>query len=398
MTVDESRKVGDTIGWQLRRLRRLRGLTQEELADRANVSRDLVAKLEQGRRQTARITSLESLARALDVELSVLVTRPAPAREPIARRTDRCSIEAAAIRGRDTTMTNAAAFVDRVHRAYQAARYGEAAGLLPSVSYTVDALVADGPADMRREALRLQASIAVAAAKLATKTGDAAAGRLAAERARDAAEAAEDPFGRAASEYQLICALLRTGGQEDRDNAEELAVSCAGDLRGADASSLTWRGALTLIGAIIAARRGDRTEACRRLDHAEDLARCLGADGNIGWTAFGPTNVMIHRVSATVALDDPRAALATAEQIDITAIPAGLHGRQAQFHLDSAWAHAQLREDSLAVIHLLDTERVAPEFVLTNPNVRTVIRGLLERERRPVPGLRGLALRAGVAA
>jgi transcriptional regulator with XRE-family HTH domain len=80
--VHESREFGEAIGYQLRRLRRLRKLTQEELADRADVSRDLVAKLEQGRRQTARIASLASLARALDVELSALVTRPAPALEP----------------------------------------------------------------------------------------------------------------------------------------------------------------------------------------------------------------------------------------------------------------------------------------------------------------------------
>jgi transcriptional regulator with XRE-family HTH domain len=398
VTVDGSREVGETIGYQLRRLRRLRGLTQEELADRADVSRDLVAKLEQGRRRTARLASLASLARALDVELSALLTRAAPAREPVSRRGDLRSIAGTTVDRHATTMTDASALVDRVHRAYQAARYSEAAGLLPSVSYTVDALVVEGPANGRRDALRLQASIAVAAAKLATKAGDALAARSAAGRAHDAAEAADDPIGRAASTYQLICALLLTEGQDDRENAEELAVSCAEDLRGSDANSLTWRGALTLIGAIIAARRGDPVEARCRLDHAEALARRLGADGNIGWTAFGPTNVMIHRVSATVALDDPRAALALAEQIDITAIPVGLHGRQAQFHLDSAWAHAQLREEPLAVIHLLDTERVAPEFVLTNPNVRRLIRDLLERRRRAIPGLHGLALRAGVAA
>jgi transcriptional regulator with XRE-family HTH domain len=51
---------------------------QEELADRANVSRDLVAKLEQGRRHTARIASLASLARALDVGLSALVEQATP--------------------------------------------------------------------------------------------------------------------------------------------------------------------------------------------------------------------------------------------------------------------------------------------------------------------------------
>jgi len=79
--VTGSHEVGGTIGYQLRRLRRLRGLTQEELADRANVSRDVVTKLEQGRRQTARITSLACLAHALEVELSALLERATPVLE-----------------------------------------------------------------------------------------------------------------------------------------------------------------------------------------------------------------------------------------------------------------------------------------------------------------------------
>ncbi len=154
-----------------------------------------------------------------------------------------------------------------------------------------------------------------------------------------------------------------------------------------------------MISAIIAARRSDSAEATRRLDHAEELAGLLGADGNIGWTAFGPTNALIHRLSVAVALGDPYAALTTAQQIDIVRLPIGLHGRQAQFHLDSAWAHARLGEDPEAVIHLLDTERVAPELVRTNPKAHTLIEELLARERRcTVPGLRGLAQRTGVAA
>jgi hypothetical protein len=43
----------------------------------------------------------------------------------------------------------------------------------------------------------------------------------------------------------------------------------------------------------------------RRLHHADELAWRLGTDCNIGWTWFGPTNVMIHRVSAAVALGEP---------------------------------------------------------------------------------------------
>jgi len=394
--VSESREVGETIGYQLRRLRRLRGLTQEELADRANVSRDLVAKLEQGRRQTARITSLASLARALDVELSALVRSATRVPENASRRSDPRSGDGSAMRMHATTMMAASALVDRVHHAYQTARYIEAAGLLPSVTDTVDALAAEAPAKERRQALRLQTSVAIAAAKLSTKAGDAGAGRSAAERARNAAEAAEDTVGQAAAAYQLTCALLRA---DRREQAETHAVCYAEELRGATPDTVTWRGALTLIGAIIAARRGDRAEAGRRLDHAEELARQPGTEGNIGWTWFGPTNVMIHRVSAAVALGDPLGALATAQQIDIAAMPAGLCGRQAQVHLDSAWAYAQLREDALAVIHLLDVERVAPDLMVVSPEARGLIRDLLLRERRgAVPGLRGLALRAGVAA
>jgi transcriptional regulator with XRE-family HTH domain len=396
LTVSESRDVDDTIGYQLRRLRRLRGLTQEALADRANVSRDLVAKLEQGRRHTARIASLASLAGALDVELSALVRSATPVPESASRRSDSQLRDGSATRKPATTMMAASALVDRVHHAYQTARYIEAAGLLSSVTGTVDALAAEARTNERRAALRLQTSVAIAAAKLSTKAGDAGAGRSAAERARNAAEAAEDAVGQAAAAYQLICALLRA---ERREQAETHAVCFGEELRGATPDTVTWRGALILIGAIIAARRGDRAEAGRRLDHAEELARRLGTDGNIGWTWFGPTNVMIHRVSAAVALGDPLGALATAQRIDIAAMPAGLCGRQAQVHLDSAWAYAQLREDALAVIHLLDVERVAPDLMVVSPEARGLIRDLLLRERRgAMPGLRGLALRAGVAA
>ena len=135
------------------------------------------------------------------------------------------------------------------------------------------------------------------------------------------------------------------------------------------------------------------------LKHAQRLAEKLGADTNIGWTAFGPTNVLIHRMSAAVALEEPQAVLAAAVQIDVSVIPSTLRGRQAQFHLDSAWPHFQLNEDPLAVIHLLDAERVAPQLVHSYHTARDLIRDLLAREHRgQVPGLRGLAQRAGVLA
>ena len=401
------------------------GFTQETLAQELGVELSTTGRWERGTLtpQPWRRPDLAKLLKASLDELDILLNPPetqiAAGRAAATRR--EVMVDAALLTGvivtehmlgnlseeprpgdRDkpvrhrTTLASASAQVADLHRKYQSARYGDVAQRLPSVSTAVDALVADGPARKRREALGLQCSVAIVAAKLATKAGDGEGGWAAAERARVAAESAEDAFGLAAAAYQRACALLRTGNGE---RAEQLAVSAANDLRSQDPQSVTWRGALTLISAVIAARRNDSAVAGERLEHADELAQWLGADGNIGWTAFGPTNVLIHRTSVAVALNDPRGALATAEQLDITALPVGLNGRQAQFHLDSAWAHAQLTEDPQAVIHLLETERVAPELVRANPNARSLIQDLLARERRrAVPALRGLALRAGVAA
>jgi len=261
---------------------------------------------------------------------------------------------------------------------------------------SVDALVAEGPQVGRRDALRLQCSVSIAAAKLATKVGDASAAWSAAERARISALEADDPFGQAAAGYQLACALLKSGRYEE---AERVAVDAGEAITGAGPQSLTWLGSLMLIRSIIAARCQNRSAAGQRLGHAQRLAEQLGADTNIGWTAFGPTNVLIHRMSAAVALEEPRAVLAAAVQIDVSVIPSTLRGRQAQFHLDSAWAHFQLNEDPLAVIHLLDAERVAPQLVHSYDTARDLIQDLLAREHRgQVPGLRGLAQRARVLA
>src|SRR3954447_19922000 len=64
-----------TLGERVRRLRAERGMTQEQLAERAGVSVDLVKKLEQGRRESARLTTLTKLAQALDVSRSELLDR-----------------------------------------------------------------------------------------------------------------------------------------------------------------------------------------------------------------------------------------------------------------------------------------------------------------------------------
>src|SRR5262249_45235974 len=67
-----------SIGERIRQQRagRLPRLTQRELAEKSGVSVDLISKLEQGAKQSALLVTLHKIARALDVDVSVLVSQP----------------------------------------------------------------------------------------------------------------------------------------------------------------------------------------------------------------------------------------------------------------------------------------------------------------------------------
>jgi transcriptional regulator with XRE-family HTH domain len=71
--METSPPLGERIR-ELRTERRPR-LTQRALAERAGVSVDLVAKLEQGVKQSASLSSVEAIAAALEVDMASLLTR-----------------------------------------------------------------------------------------------------------------------------------------------------------------------------------------------------------------------------------------------------------------------------------------------------------------------------------
>lgn len=393
------------------------GFTQEGLAAAVGVEFSTVGRWERGA-LTPQPWRRPRIAKALDVsldELNVLLGQ-GPAAATISRREvmrDTALLTGSVLAQRWLPvpdkfveassgglavegLSSTTAAVTRLHETYQAARYAEVGGELATVADAITALMATSRGQERRQALILRCNAAVVEAKLATKIGDGAAARAAAERAKAAADDSDDPFGQAAAAYQMTCALLKL---DQAATAEELAIGAAASVTGDDPRRISWAGALTLIAAIIAARRNDLATARERLDTAHRLADRLGRDANIGYTAFGPTNVTIHRMSAAVALDDPYQLLATSERLDPKRMPTGLRGRRAQFHLDSAWAHTQIDEDALAVLHLLETDRIAPEIVYTSRTAHNLILDLMARERRrEVPGLRELAIRTGVTA
>lgn len=288
--------------------------------------------------------------------------------------------------------------VSGLHGDYAAARYESAVCRLPDLIVAADKQQAATNGADQHETSLVYVSTYVATAKLLTKLGGADLAVLAADRAAMAAGNTDSLVSKAMAIYQVVCALLRN---DQISEGEKLAVRMAEKLmphaRSDNPPLVSATGALWLIAAVSAARRTDRGQAWERLDTAERLAGLLGADGNFSWTAFGPTNVAIHRVSVAAELGDPAAALELATGVNLDALPIGLRGRRARVHLDLAWAQAQRRRDAEAVLMLLEAERSAPEVLRYHILAREMIREMLIRVKRShASALHGLAVRARV--
>lgn len=288
----------------------------------------------------------------------------------------------------------------RAHNLYQRASYNAASRLLPAVLQDATRLSGSGPRLQQVAAFKVLAAAYVAASKLACKVGDGETALLTADRAATAARLTEDRALSAVAAYQAACALLRLPG--NLNQAERVTHASIEDLRLEDdvrnPDLLSARGALLLLAALIAARERQTKDAELYLAQAEQLASELGADQNRLWTGFGPTNVVIHKVSAAVRANQPDRAIEIGATLDTSRLPAALVGRRAQVHLDLAAATA-LRPDgnAVAVLHLMEAERVAPETLRINIRSRSLLVELLKRERRAAtPGLRPMAVRAGL--
>ncbi|GLZ00757.1 hypothetical protein Acsp02_80090 [Actinoplanes sp. NBRC 103695] len=160
-----------------------------------------------------------------------------------------------------------------------------------------------------------------------------------------------------------------------------LAISAADRLSASvnmdQPAAMSVYGALLLRGAIAAAREEDRDQAYELLNFAAGTAEHLGMDGNLLWTAFGPTNVTAHRVAVAVELGDAGSAVAYAKEIDLAALK--LPERKAMVLLDTARAYTQWGKADNALGAIRQAERYAPEEVRRRPAVHQLIDELAQR-------------------
>ncbi|MEU6425620.1 helix-turn-helix transcriptional regulator [Microbispora sp. NPDC046973] len=273
-------------------------------------------------------------------------------------------------------LSQLASAVARAKRTYQACRYSEVAAMLPALIRSLRLACATLDGDARLKAHALSAEAHHVAASILLKQEDKGLAWLAADRSVHAAQASESPLMMGSS-ARIITHALMDGGHHRA--ATGMASSAAQRLNAALAqpspNDLSVYGTLLLRGAVAAAQHSNRHTAAELLDEAEDAGRRLGYDGNHMWTAFGPNNVLCHRVNIALSLGDAGTAIENARRIDINALP--INERKATVLLDTSRAFLAWGKHDRALYILRAAGDIAPEEITTRPATHRLVRDIL---------------------
>jgi hypothetical protein len=280
--------------------------------------------------------------------------------------------------------------------AYQQSRFTVAAGRVSTLLADVQLVMREQHAEERGEVSGILALSYQAAASVLIKAGESDLAWIAAERGLIAAASANSPVIRGSLIRSVAFSLLSTGRLEAAMRLIESGGSFM-EAEGVDGSStLSVYGTLFLAGAMAAARFGDSGRTVDYLTEAAGAARRLGKDANDLWTAFGPTNVAIHRVNTAAELGDMQKVLDSTVSLNIATLPVE---RKVRYLFDVARAYSLTgkRKDALGV--LIEAERMAPEQVRQHHVAKKVVMTLVQKSPgKPSVELGKLAQRVNVAA
>jgi transcriptional regulator with XRE-family HTH domain len=399
----EKLTIGERVAWYRRR----RGMSQEILAGLVGRTADWLQKAENNRIELDRLSVIRSLAGVLDVSISDLIgepvllewtadsrTRTVPALRAALMDYSQLSplLAATSSGGQPPALDQLAQRVGVIFDAYQQSRFGYVTAQTPGLLQDAVAAAHATDDDAAVRAHELLALSYQAAASVLTKLGEADLAWIAAERGLAAVQSTGRLVVLGSLFRSVAHTLLATGRYRP---AVELVTRAAGVLGGelgrADGPMLSVYGSLFLTGAMAASRAEDRATTRAFLQEAQEAADRLGGDANHLWTAFGPTNVAIHRVNTAMELGDVQIALDLGPAVDTTALPAERRVRHA-LELARAYSAHNRRDDSLAV--LLDAEQIAPEQVRHHFISRQLVLTWMRQQRRkPSLELAGLAAR-----
>lgn len=398
------------IGRRIAYWRDRRGFTQADFGRLMGQTRRWVQDLEGGhRQQDPRLSVLVRAAEVLRISLEQLLTddpsAPPPSTAPPAEADALVDI---LYRSDDAGAPPPPMDVLRRRltyccQAFQACHYGALGRDLPTLM--VQAQRAATRTGSAGEAHGILSRVLQLAASFLHKYGAATAVQAAvvADRALAAAERSGDPIAIGAASRRVAKSLTY---QERPAAAVDFAVSAAArlhnDLTAAGPLGLSTLGMLYLNAAVASSALARSTAAVRQatghVDQAEEVAKQQGADLNEDWTAFGPTNVGLHRVDVLARFEDGWSALEAADALGDAELSGLTHERRAQHLITMARAQLLTRDKHHAATSLVEAERLAPEEVYGRRSTVDLVADIVGAMPVPSAELRGLAERCGVPA
>lgn len=371
---------------------------------------DVIRKLEQHRKHSARLPTLHSLAKGLGVELTALLGDPpgvpssgdadppllvavrraimpplfAPPAEPSGP--ERLSLPL--LRGE----------LADAWTLYHAADFTRLMELLPGILADARLLAAAGTAEPRAAGQAGLGKALQLAGHLAVRLGKTDLALSALERAHAAAAESADPLLAPMVANSVAWAYQR---QARLDDARHLAVHAADgvarDLPGTAEAVRVW-GGLLMSAATSYARSDDYATANDLMVEAERAAGRLSGmpppeDGRLV-SVFSRSSVRIERVRLAVQHGRPEKALALAKGMRLSGdTPPSW---RTWLLLDLARAHTDLGDAAGAVRQLERLRRVAPAWMRHHTLAVAIVGDLWNDPARP-PGLRRLAEHLGIA-
>ncbi|MGQ4484740.1 helix-turn-helix domain-containing protein [Streptomyces sp. SAS_281] len=403
--------ANDDLGRTLRRLRRLASLTQEELAERADVSVDVIRQLEQGRKKSARLPTLHALANGLGVELTTLLGDP-PA---VASSGENDGPRFVAVRraimpalwgpapeppGDGFAMDRLRERIAEGWTQYHSAEFDAVMTVLPELIADARAAAVSSEGEVQRAGFGALGKALQLAGHVAVRMGKTDLALISLERAIEAAGQSGDPLLVPMIVNSTAWTYQRQGRLEDAlgialRTADEMVS--AGRLDTVDGLKV-W-GALTMSAATSAARSGDYERAAAMMGAAEKeaarVAKLPDGGDNRMVSVFSPSSVRIERVRLAVQYGHPQDALALAKGMRLSKdTPPSW---RTWLLLDVARAHTDTGDAAGAVKTLESLRRVAPTWMQHHTLAVAIVRDLWSLPNHPA-GLRPLAEFLGVCA
>lgn len=394
-------RATDHIGARIATQRKLRGITQRDLAAGTSFSPSLIAKIEQGARPASSAV-ISAAAKFLQIDRALLTGQPY-----VATGRDERALHGAVVEvrrevvayllppGEDEApwdMSRLLAFTRAISAARHRADLQTLGVELPTTMRLLRQASHASSGSQREMVMACLAEVYYAARQFTYRLGYFDLASMLADRYEWAAARSGNPH------LPVLATVLRS-----------LELDAAGDIRAAralmsatiddfelgeqSASQSVW-GWLHLMSGYMAAHARDPGAVWAHYAEATEAVSRLGHERDHYQLAFGATNVAIWGTALGTELMDSAKAMDLAKKVTIT--PQTPPERAGHHYIDLARAQLMHRRPELALRSLLAARSIAPQQMRYHPLVRDVVAGLAQSERRSTSTLRGLAAWMGM--